>query len=101
MLVQNQWMHCFVCNSVHELASGERIGFRDTCVKCGADLHVCRTCVHHDPSAYNECRESSSERVSERERANRCDYFSPGSAEGGGGSPRDESRAALEALFKK
>lgn len=101
MLVQNQQMHCFACNAVHELASGERIGFRDTCIKCSVDLHVCRNCVHHDPSAYNECRESSSERVAERERANRCEYFSPGSAEGGDGSAREESLVALDGLFKK
>ncbi len=94
-------MHCFACNAVHELASGERVGFRDSCVHCGADLHACRNCAHHDPTAYNECRESSSERVSDRERANRCDYFSPTDAEGGDGSEREGSLASLESLFKK
>lgn len=85
-----------------ELASGERVAFRDPCATCGADLHVCRNCAHHDPSAYNECRESSAERVSHRERANRCDYFVP--AEGratAGGGPTEQARAALDSLFKK
>jgi hypothetical protein len=62
-------VQCFVCDASVELASGERVGFRDTCDACGADLHVCRNCAHHDPSAYNECRETSAERVSDRERA--------------------------------
>ncbi len=100
-------MRCFACNAEVSLASGERVGFRDDCSHCGADLHVCRNCAHHDPTAYNECRESSSERVSDRERANRCDYFrpgdafSPGDAEGGSGDTGKQPLPDLEALFKK
>ena len=41
---------------------------------------MCLNCRFHDPNAYNECRESSAERVRERDRANRCEYFSPGIA---------------------
>ena len=84
-----------------ELASGERVGFRDACESCSADLHVCRNCRHHDPAAYNECREPNAERVSARERANRCDYFSPGAGKGGRGDAPDRARAALDDLFKK
>ncbi len=95
-------MHCFACNQGVELPAGERVGFRDECPGCDADLHVCRNCVHHDPSAYNECRESSAERVSDRERANRCDYFSPGERESGAQAGRQgKSLSDLDALFKK
>ncbi len=95
-------MRCFSCNAENELAAGERVGFRDSCDHCGADLHVCCNCLHHDPSAYNECRESSAERVSERERGNRCDYFSPGDREGGGPEQAQRTaRAGLDSLFKK
>ena len=92
-------MHCFSCNATLDLAAGERVGFRDSCESCTTDLHVCRNCRHHDPSAYNECRESNAEWVSDRERANRCDYFSPGTAEGGSGKG-DAARSKLESLFK-
>ena len=95
-------MRCFACDEPQEIAAGERIGFRDACPKCGADLHVCRNCAHHDPAAYNECREPNSERVSDRDRANRCDYFSPG--EGGGGAveaARSRALSDLDRLFKK
>jgi hypothetical protein len=95
-------MRCFACNTEVELASGDRIGFRDTCDHCNADLHACRNCAHHDPSAYNECRESSAERVAERDRANRCDYFTAG--EGGGTRIETARRSAiadLDSLFKK
>ena len=89
-------MRCWSCSTPIELAAGERVGFRDTCNACGADLHVCRSCEFHDPSAYNECRESSAERVSDRERANRCDYFSPADRAGG-----KAAAANLDALFKR
>ena len=74
-------MNCFACGRAVEVTSGERVGFRDECERCGADLHVCRNCAHHDPAAYNECRESSTERVDDRERANRCEWFRPGTAD--------------------
>jgi hypothetical protein len=95
-------VRCFACDAQIDLAAGERVGFRDTCDRCGADVHVCRNCVHHDPAAYNECREPQAERVGDRDRANRCDYFTPGA--GGGGKLEKERQAArseLDALFKK
>ena len=95
-------VRCFACSAAVALASGERVGFRDACEGCGADLHVCRNCAHHDPSAYNECREPGTERVSDRERANRCEWFAPG-AGGDAGVADAKARAgdALDALFKK
>jgi hypothetical protein len=95
-------MRCHACGAAVEVAASERVGFRDACDGCGADLHVCLNCAHHDPSAYNECREPNAERVSDRDRANRCDYFAPG--EGAGGTRADSgggAKAALDGLFKK
>jgi len=95
-------MPCFSCNAVIELATGERVGFRDSCEKCDADLHVCLNCRHYDRAAYNQCREPNAEWVSDRERANRCDYFALG---GPGGDSADAERArarsSLDDLFKK
>jgi hypothetical protein len=95
-------VRCFACDTAIALGAGERVGFRDTCDRCGADLHVCRNCAHHDPSAYNECRESQAERVSARDRANRCDWFAPGGRAGGGvAAEQGRARSALDSLFKK
>jgi hypothetical protein len=93
-------MSCFSCNAAIDLASGERIGFRDTCEKCDADLHVCLGCIHYDSTAYNQCREPNAEWVSDRERGNRCDYFVYGdrSHVSGGG---EQAHAKLDDLFKK
>ena len=99
--MQHSEMHCFACNAVVNLASGERVGFRDDCEQCGADLHVCLNCRYHDPSAYNECHEPQSERVSARDRANRCEYFSSSDAPGGSGDTRNAALSDLDALFKK
>ncbi|MCP5039410.1 MAG: hypothetical protein GY944_00185 [bacterium] len=93
-------MKCFVCNARAELTSDRRVGFRDSCDQCGADLHICSNCAFHDPAAYNDCRETSAERVTDSERANHCDWFSP-SDEEGGESTRTDSLAGLDALFKK
>jgi hypothetical protein len=98
----NAWMRCFACDASIEIAAGERVGFRDSCDRCAADLHVCRACTQHDPGAYNECREPNTEWVGDRERANRCEYFTPG--EGRGGEAATEAAAAkarLEGLFKR
>ena len=85
-----------------ELAAGERVGFRDTCEKCDSDLHVCLNCVHYDSNAYNQCREPNAEWVSERERANRCDYFALGDRSGdSANAERERARASLDDLFKK
>ncbi len=94
-------MRCHACGSEVELASGESVGYRESCVRCAADLHVCRNCAHYDPSAYNECRESSAERVLDRDRANRCDYFRPGSGGEGVADDRTKTLASLDSLFKK
>ncbi len=102
MLAQPDRVHCFACNAAVELGAGERIGFQDSCEDCGADLHVCRNCVRHDPSAYNECREPNAERVSDRERNNRCDYFSPGSDAGGKlAGEQSRARSQIDDLFNK
>jgi hypothetical protein len=83
-------------------APGERPGFRETCEGCDADLHTCHNCAHYDPGAQNDCREPSSEYVSDRERANRCDWFSEGDREGGNAAGgRDKALSDLDSLFKK
>ena len=92
-------MKCFVCNVGVELASDARVGFRDCCDLSGADLHICRNCRFYDPAAYNECRESSAERVADSERSNRCDWFEA-SDKGGADDERTSALADLDALFK-
>lgn len=94
---------CFSCGAEITLPAGSVPGRRDCCEACGADLHVCRNCKHHDLRAYNECRESQADRVLEKERANFCDMFAfiEGKRAGGGDSKRASAKRKLDDLFSK
>ncbi len=95
-------MQCFSCQTAKLLTGGDRIGFRDTCDVCHADLHVCRNCAFYDAGAYNECREPQAERVLDKERANRCDCFAPTNKNrASAAADKAKHHAALDALFKK
>lgn len=95
-------MDCHRCGRDAPSEPGRRLGFREECPGCGADLHVCRNCAHHQPGAYNDCRESAADRVLDKERANRCDQFAPATVGGlGAAEASDRARAELERLFKK
>ncbi|MFN2377900.1 MAG: hypothetical protein ABR538_15300, partial [Candidatus Binatia bacterium] len=77
------------------------------CPRCGSDLRCCLNCRFHDISSYNDCAEPSAERVLEKDRANFCDYFSPGGAVGAAAGSTTSAAAGsgglseLEKLFRK
>jgi hypothetical protein len=63
---------CWSCGNVVEV---EAVFRSDTCGHCDADMKVCKNCRHYEVSASNECRETSADYVSNKERANFCGYF--------------------------
>jgi len=92
---------CFRCKTPYSFQ--QRVGRRDTCAKCDADLHCCLNCRHYNPGAHNQCNESQAEWVGEKDRANYCDYFEPRRTSTGGegqGKVKD-ARARFEDLFRK
>ena len=48
---------------------------REECHQCSADQHICKMCKHFDHN--QRCNEERAETVSDPEKANFCDYFSP------------------------
>jgi hypothetical protein len=109
---------CHACGA--DVGARERIGRRDTCARCGAELHSCQQCRFYDARAYNACREPQAERVLDKERGNFCDYFTPLDAEAASGTapaaaaetsvgtgtaptgPRSvDARAQLDHLFRR
>ena len=64
---------CAFCGQ--EIEVTDRIGRDDRCPRCANDLHCCLQCAFYDPAAHHECRESSAEFVSDKEKANFCDYY--------------------------
>jgi len=77
----------------------ERVGRRDACLGCGADLHCCRNCRFHDPAYHNECREPQAERQVDKESGNFCDYFAFADGVCSAVAATNDARAKLDALF--
>ncbi|MDC7218502.1 MAG: hypothetical protein PQJ59_01080 [Spirochaetales bacterium] len=76
------------------------------CSQCGKDLHSCLCCRHYDTSKPYDCSESIQEPISEKGRANFCDFFqinliSPENFKGGkpDSSRSDAAKDAFDALF--
>lgn len=66
---------CYQCGAPWEETPGSQPGKRESCSKCGADIHCCRNCRLFDPSAANQCLSRTVEAVREKEKANYCDEF--------------------------
>ncbi len=94
-------MNCIFCGQKIQMKG--KVGRQDTCSRCNRDLRCCKQCKFYDPSAYNDCKEVSAERILEKERANFCDYFllRGSKVEGGSLNRTKDAKIALEALFKK
>lgn len=91
-------MNCRKCATPYPVSQG-RVPFRARCARCDTPLHVCMQCGHYDPGAYNGCRESGAERVTDKERENRCEYFRPGSSNPKDEPPGDDAKKAFDDLF--
>ena len=91
---------CYQCKK--SLDIDYKIGFREECPHCSADLHTCFNCQFYDESAYNSCREPSAEKVKDKERNNYCEYFQfSGKKRDSQLSEREKQLKAAEALFKE
>ncbi len=84
---------CWQCGETLERLGVGRVGKRESCAKCDADLHCCRNCRFFDPSVHNQCRETQAEWVKEKDRANYCDYLNPTEAVG---PPRRSSSSSSD-----
>jgi hypothetical protein len=96
-------MLCYSCSKNIEL-SDNKIFRSDTCPHCKADLRCCKNCEFYDRNSQWECRESISENVKEKERANYCDYLRAKlkiKSEANGDSSKAKALAEAEKLFKK
>ncbi len=63
---------CWKCKVEQDIA---KPGFRDLCLQCGKDLHVCKNCRFYKPGVYRDCAETVPEAVTDKERGNFCEYF--------------------------
>lgn len=93
-------IRCHSCRTVSDWA--ERVPFSAECPTCHAELHSCHNCRSYSPGRNNDCDEPSAERVVDKERRNRCEWFRPMAAVSSAvADPAASARAAAEALFRK
>lgn len=93
---------CVKCGAPYPLSG--RLGRKEVCPRCDADLHTCHNCRLYSPHAHNECAETQADWVREKDRANYCDYFAArrgGSGNAGFKSEKDQAKARFEDLFRK
>ena len=72
------------------------------CPVCNSDLHSCKNCTYYSPGYHYDCRETVEENISDKERANFCDYFKPAREFKDGSSLKmkeEKARKAFDALF--
>jgi hypothetical protein len=58
-------------------------------------------CEFYDTSSYNDCREPSSDRIVEKDKANFCGFFKLTAGESVMNAKKETAVSAAEALFKK
>ena len=97
---------CYSCGN--PLDPRARIYRNTVCEKCGKELHVCLNCKFYAPGAHWDCRETISDPVHEKDRANFCDFFAlaegNGNAESGNrggndGKKAEDARSQFDSLF--
>ena len=89
---------CWFCG--HSLATLTLpVSHFDTCKACGVALHACRQCEFYAEGVANQCREPMAEEERDKQRANRCDYFSPHQGNFASKSNVANTHAQLAALF--
>ncbi|HUX11834.1 MAG TPA: hypothetical protein VMW87_02330 [Spirochaetia bacterium] len=89
---------CFACG-----ASLDTVGrvYRNTlCPSCGKDARVCRNCRFYEPGAHWDCRETISEPVRDKDRANFCDFFMLSQTSAPPGKKTQENDKSTEARSK-
>lgn len=95
--------YCHSCGNeqIFEVKVGVKVGRRDSCPHCGADLHVCKNCHHYDPNVHNQCKEPEAAYIRERTEANFCTHFTFKDAEGWKQDrSQEDAKRKLADLFK-
>ncbi len=91
---------CYKCNRQVTVNENQKISFRDSCLGCREDLHICKNCRFYDQTLNNECAENQAEKVTEKNRSNRCEFFRFKESANSINSDKQNSLKKLEDLFK-
>jgi hypothetical protein len=69
-------MFCHKCKSEIDLPN-KKVGFRDACNICEADLHCCANCKYYIIGKPNDCFVPNTDFINDREKNNFCEEFTP------------------------
>ena len=89
---------CIFCGAYIEIE--DRVGRREECSNCHRDLHACLQCSFYDRSYHNQCRETQSQCISDKESSNFCEHFQFGRDAEDEKNRVEDSKKKLENLFK-
>ena len=89
---------CIFCEKTLEI-EGRKIYRSTECPHCGRDVRCCVNCRFYSPASHNRCLESQAEWVSDREKANFCDYFRLNELAKEGKPDPDETKKKWDGLF--
>lgn len=94
----SQKLSCWQCGNLLENVIFP-MSRREDCPACNADQHVCKMCKEFD--GHKHCNEPRAEDVTDKEKANFCDYFLPSGEVFAKTSRQKEidAKAKLAALF--
>ncbi len=87
---------CWHCGHTLSASDYTREG---ECRHCRHQTHVCRNCRFYAPGRANDCLEPIAEPVSDKQRANFCDYFEPGKDGYQPQADGEQLKANADALF--
>lgn len=90
---------CTFCDAEVEVI--DRVGRLDECPSCKRDLHACLQCQLYERGAHNQCRESQSGYITDKERSNFCEFFIFGRDVKRENLDINKTKEKLESLFKK
>ena len=64
---------CAMCGKVMPVQFG--VSTDSQCPSCQADLHTCKNCFYFDTGCRFECNQPITQRVSPKDKRNRCEFF--------------------------
>lgn len=88
-----------VCWSCGEALSASHYQREGECPRCRKQTHVCRNCRFYQPGRPNDCQEPVAEAVTDKQRANFCDYFEPAANAFTPATDQEKLKAAADSLF--
>lgn len=96
----NEYLSCWNCGADLGIHVNSHISRTEICEKCHASIHCCRMCEFFEKDAYNQCRETQAERITEKDKANFCGYFKQGKTQKAKESAKEAAIDIANSLFK-